>query len=826
MQATDDHRARFPRRALSPLRLIVVMCLARTVGHGAPVDASLAGFTSQLPVLVLDTLGAGALNAGDASQPVRMELFAPSAEPGMLTATPLVATAATARVRGASSALFPKKSYALHLLDERGSPARHSLLDLAADDDWDLISPWNYDRSFIRNAYVYALSRSLGRWAPRTKFVEVFFRGDQGSLKAGDYLGVSVLTERITIDPEHVNLAPLTPTDPSGGYILKIDPADPDEFTFTTPHLADWKPASDLVVHRPDADELSPAQRDYIRDYVRSMEAALYADAAAGWTSHKHLLYLDRASWVDYHLLQVLSGNVDALQRSCFFTKDRGGKLVAGPPWDFDRSLGSADHRNGPWDQWNSPDATDVWNYGWWGLLTRDPEFMQAWIDRWQQLRRKELSADQLVALADNFAAQLGPAAAARDTARWPDDAGRFADGKWVGEIAQLKTWVANRAAWIDTKFVAPPALETDGVLLSATAPAGAKLAYTLDGSDPRGPNGQLALNARTVTGALTLDASSLLCVRAWNPALTAFPGSPWSAPLTRTEARPVGAATNPAFQSRLANLATFVHLSPTSGAPLTGVVVTGDREKQILVRAVGPGLKQFGLSGTLADPVLSLLDGRGVEIARNVGWTLGADALDLPGLSAGAGAFKLPADSADSALVLRLAPGSYTIRVTSASDASGAALTEIYELDRADSLASLSTCAMVTAAAPVLAGGFIVRGSAPKKFLVRAVGPALAVWGVTGALADPVITLASATGQLARNDGWNSPTAGVSADATADNSAAVAAAATACGAFALPSGGQDAALVVTLAPGAYTAQITSKSGGAGLVLLEVYGVP
>ena len=89
--------------------------------------------------------------------------------------------------------------------------------------------------------------------------------------------------------------------------------------------------------------------------------------------------------------------------------------------------------------------ATDYWTYGWWGLLAQDPEFLQAWVDRWQLLRRTELSAPSLGALVDALAGQIGPAAAARDAARWPDNAPRFAGG-WQGEVDAPKAWRARRA--------------------------------------------------------------------------------------------------------------------------------------------------------------------------------------------------------------------------------------------------------------------------------------------------------------------------------------------------------------------------------------------
>jgi hypothetical protein len=276
----------------------------------------------------------------------------------------------------------------------------------------------------------------------------------------------------------------------------------------------------------------------------------------------------------------------------------------------------------------------------------------------------------------------------------------------------------------------------------------------------------------------------------------------------------------NVATASRLANLSTFVRLRPDSGAPLSGFVITGEMKKQILIRAVGPGLRQFGLGDLLPDPVLTVFNGGGREIAHNAGWTSDANALDLPRLSTQAGAFQLSADSADSALVLHLAPGSYTVAISSLASSTGTALLEIYETDRVGTLASLATCAVVDAWYPMLSGGFVVRGTTPKTLLIRAVGPSLEAFGVDNTLSDPVLTISSTTGVIVRNDDWSSPADG---DERAN---AIRTATAACGAFPLPADSWDATVLVTLQPGVYAAQVTGAGGSTGRVLLEVYGLP
>ena len=193
--------------------------------------------------------------------------------------------------------------------------------------------------------------------------------------------------------------------------------------------------------------------------------------------------------------------------------------------------MGSTDPRSERWDEWSeSTQGSSFWDSGWWGLLTRDPDFMQAWIDRWQSLRRDLFSSPNLAALTTTLAAGIDPDAAARDAARWPDNASR--DGNsFRGEVDLLTDWLTHRAQWIDQQFVARPIEVSAEDGRRIVAPPGLLIAYTLDGSDPRDAGGGIATGASLVPGPLLIESGTYV-VRIYAPtAAGAFPGSPWSAP-------------------------------------------------------------------------------------------------------------------------------------------------------------------------------------------------------------------------------------------------------------------------------------------------------
>ncbi len=297
-----------------------------------------------------------------------------------------------------------------------------------------------------------------------------------------------------------------------------------------------------------------------------------------------------------------------------------------------------------------------------------------------------------------------------------------------------------------------------------------------------------------------------------------------------------------PSSADRLFNLSARVEVGTGSNIVIAGLVVGGPAgsTKQILVRGVGPTLSNFGVSGILANPVMSVYDSATPAqlIASDTGWgnapVAGTSAVSASFRQATAadmssvGAFALASGSADSAMVLTVPTGNYTVQVAGANSTTGVALAEIYELDSqaAVKLANLSARCFVGTGSQIGIAGFYVQGSQPAQLLIRGIGPALTGFGVSGALASPIVELydgANMPQLIASNSGWgNNPVAGPSTAAVSFRKA-TAADMNAVGAFPLTAGSADSAIVAVLPPGSYTAQVLGANGTTGTALAEVY---
>jgi len=277
------------------------------------------------------------------------------------------------------------------------------------------------------------------------------------------------------------------------------------------------------------------------------------------------------------------------------------------------------------------------------------------------------------------------------------------------------------------------------------------------------------------------------------------------------------------AQEPRLTNISTRAPSGIGADVLTAGFVIGPGANKPVLIRAIGPTLSSFGLTGTLADPVLTLFNSTNTALATNDNW-LAADAPTF----ASVGAFALPPNSRDSALIVTLAPGNYTAQIAGAGTTTGLALVEVYELSSpgaatATKLLNTSTRLQISpTSAPII--GFVVSpGTGTRKLLLRAAGPALIPFGLTGTLADPTLSLTTSTGTvLASNDNWATPTT-VTTTAPAAGAPLLSAAFTSAGAFAFPAGSKDAAVLIDLAPGNYGLQVSGVATTSGLALVEVY---
>jgi len=304
-------------------------------------------------------------------------------------------------------------------------------------------------------------------------------------------------------------------------------------------------------------------------------------------------------------------------------------------------------------------------------------------------------------------------------------------------------------------------------------------------------------------------------------------------------------AALNPSTAAvptyRLVDVATRAQVETGGNIEIAGFVLQGPAgsTKTVLVRGVGPGLTALGVGGALAAPVVGVFDSTSTLIASDTGWgnppapgtsTSGATyrmatAADM----SAAGAFALPANSADSAMVLTLPIGSYTVQVSGLNATSGVGLAEVYELSTSvpEVLANISARCFVGTGGEVAISGFVVQGNAPVKLLVRGVGPELAAFSLTGVLAQPSIGIYDSTGVLIVSDtGWGNPLVAGTSPSTATYRQATAADMAAAGAFALPANSADSALVITVPPGSYTAITSGVNSTSGIALAEVYELP
>jgi hypothetical protein len=254
----------------------------------------------------------------------------------------------------------------------------------------------------------------------------------------------------------------------------------------------------------------------------------------------------------------------------------------------------------------------------------------------------------------------------------------------------------------------------------------------------------------------------------------------------------------------RMANISTRAAIGVAENVSIGGFIVQGANPKDVLIRAIGPSLSQFGVSGALVDPTLELHDASGNLLLFNDNWKDSQEqAISETGLA--------PRDGRESAIRITLDPGSYTAIVAGKGNTSGIGLTEIYEVQQSGSrLPNISTRGSVGTSDAVMIGGLIVTGTAPATILFRAIGPSLAGAGIANPLLDPTIDLFDAQGApIASNDDWK----GAQEVAIASTNLA-------------PPNESEAALLIDLNPGSYTAVVRGANSTTGIALIEAYHLP
>jgi hypothetical protein len=299
-----------------------------------------------------------------------------------------------------------------------------------------------------------------------------------------------MLIEKIKRDKNRVNISKLKPdeisgNDLTGGYIIKVDRMEgvtPDMYFEIIPsnhtHVSEnYK----IQYYYPKYDEIVTQQKDYIKKLMTDMDNSLdgrsFSDPLTGFRK-----YIDVSSFVDHQIIQEVCNNVDGYRLSTFFYKDKdshGGKLHAGPIWDFDLAYANEDYND-----YNL--RKDIWLYTrytpddgnrihWWARLMEDLSYRSVFVNRWKELRKGSFNTDSVMTFIDSTINYLGPAID-RNFAKWPVIGEYVWPNYFVGstyeeEVDYLKNWLTGRMDWIDSNIA-------NAVNLSTSSPENEILVY------------------------------------------------------------------------------------------------------------------------------------------------------------------------------------------------------------------------------------------------------------------------------------------------------------------------------------------------------------
>jgi CotH kinase protein/Secretion system C-terminal sorting domain len=344
-------------------------------------------------------------------------------------------------LQGFTGPYYPKKNYDFDLIDDLGNKIDTSLLDMPSENDWILKAEY-LDGTLMYNNIAYEFSRRMGRYAPRTKYCEVFVNGD--------YVGVYSLTEKIKRDNDRVDIATLNPTDISGeeltgGYIIEMNinggPGD-----WYSEYLPINYATNNLEVEfkhvEPKSAEIAPEQHDYIKAWVDSFEFSLHQPDFDNFFGG-YRRWIDEMSFIDFMLVNEVTTNYDTYGRSTYMFKDKStdndSLLQIGPPWDYDRGFCCIE--NWVWEEthpgWPFPD--------WWDIMHDDTMFLEHEWCRWNELRSTIWTTNEFMTHIDSLQNLLADAAP-RNYTRWPE----LGVVNWNGNVDNMQSLLTQRLTWMD----------------------------------------------------------------------------------------------------------------------------------------------------------------------------------------------------------------------------------------------------------------------------------------------------------------------------------------------------------------------------------------
>lgn len=428
------------------------------------IGSNIQNFRSNLPIVILHQFSTP-ITPGDRTPAAAVFIDHNGGDSTYMIGDIALHSRVYADIRGSSAQSFPKKMFGFHLVNELDGNRDESLFSLPEDHNWILYAPYS-DKSLMRNAIAYTLGAGFGKWAPRIRFVELFLHSGTGQVTNTHYHGVYVLVERIKWSENRVNITKLTPGDNlepevSGGYIIKVDRLDEGEVGMVTTM------GTLLSYDRPAEAEATPAQKSWILNYMNAFESTLYGSGFAN-PQTGYNAFIDVNSFIDHFLITELLKEIDGYRLSTFMYKDRNQKLVMGPVWDFNLSIGNANYLNGWLAQgWYYTQLSSSNCYiscgvrDWYVRLMQDPVYVQKMQYRWWELRQNLFSNQNLSNMIWGYRDLLSEAQV-RNFTRWPI-LGQYVWPNWYiaptyqDELNWMHNWLMSRLTWIDSQMGDPP---------------------------------------------------------------------------------------------------------------------------------------------------------------------------------------------------------------------------------------------------------------------------------------------------------------------------------------------------------------------------------
>jgi len=424
---------------------------ALLVAIGAGADGAVRFTHSNLPIMAIDTHGARIPDEPKIAAHMGLVHNGPGRRNRVTDAFNAYDGPIGIELRGHStiSVHWPKKGYGIETRQADGTAKDVALLGMPPENDWVLHGPL-MDKSLMRNVLLHRLFREMGHYAPRTQWLELTVNGE--------YRGVYVLLEKLEQDPNRVRIAAPAAEPEACGYLLEMTLRNrvkkrPGEPFFRAPVTG--KP---IVIKDPDPDMLTAPQSEYIAGYYAAFEHALFGarfrDPVVGYRA-----YIELDAWVDHIIVSEAFGQLDAFVCSQYMHKDKGGKLVLGPTWDFNRCIGNAKYATcwktdafwllNPWSGKRAPYLR---------RFMQDEFFMNRMNARWQALRAGPFSFVSLFRMIDEYAEVLREASG-RDFERWPIGVRchnvRVCNRSFEAELAYMKRWIRAKFKWLDTQLAA-----------------------------------------------------------------------------------------------------------------------------------------------------------------------------------------------------------------------------------------------------------------------------------------------------------------------------------------------------------------------------------